>query len=195
MYKRILLAMWLAAAAALAPAFATTVLPLDLGQIVEQSATAFEGTVVDSRTGRDPQTGMLVTMTTFQVHDVLKGEPGRTFTIKQVGGTSAAEGLHFRIQGIPRFDVGESYVVFLPGISSAGFSSPVGLSQGRFSIADGPQGREVSNGRDFRELIDNVPGMVLPEQARAKAKADAPVRKLGLDDFKNMVRGHLGSQR
>jgi hypothetical protein len=194
MYKRILLAMWLAAAS-FAPAFATTILPLDLGQIVDQSANAFEGTVTDNRTGRDPQTGMLVTLTTFQVHDVLKGQPGATFTIKQIGGSSKDEGLHYRVQGVPRFEVGESYIVFLPGISSAGFSSPVGLSQGRFSIADGPQGREVSNGRDFREMTENVAGMVLPEQARAKAKADLPVRKLGLDEFKDMVRGHLRSPR
>ena len=68
--KRILLAAWLALSSAL-PAFATSVLPLDLGQIIDQAAVAFQGTVVDVRSGRDPQTGMLVTLTTFRVDDVL----------------------------------------------------------------------------------------------------------------------------
>jgi hypothetical protein len=194
MLKRILLAACLALACAM-PALATSVLPLDLGQVIDQSATAFQGTCVDNRTGRDPQTGMLVTMTTFRVDDVLKGDVPATYTIKQIGGTSAAENLNFKVHGVPRFAVGESYVLFMAGVSTAGFSSPIGLSQGRFTIQDGESGPEVGNGRDFRDLTANTPDLQLPPQAKARAAQDKPLHRIGLAEFKQMVRKHAGSKQ
>ena len=193
MLKKIFLAAWLALAAAL-PAFATTVLPLDLGQVIDQAATAFQGTVTENRSGRDPQTGMLVTFTTFRVDDVLKGDVPASYTIKQVGGEDAATNTRFRIHGVPSFTVGQSYVVFMAGVSQAGFSSPIGLSQGRFTIEAGDAGLEVGNGVDFRDLTANLPDLQLPAQASEKAKGK-PVRRIGLDDFKQMVRKHAGSKR
>jgi hypothetical protein len=83
---------------------------------------------------RDPQTNLVVTYTTFAVEDVLKGTVPATHTIKQIGGNLAAEGTTLRVEGIPTFVVGQNYVVFLAGVSSAGFSSPIGLGQGRFSV-------------------------------------------------------------
>jgi len=194
MLKRILLAAWLACCGSL-PAFATSVLPVDLGQLVDSAGVSFQGTVVDNRTGRDPQTGMLVTMTTFRVDDVLKGDVPSSYTIKQIGGTDSTTGMTCRAHGIPTFDLGQTYVVFLPRPSAAGFSSPIGLGQGRFQVLDGETGPEVANGRDFRDLTANVPGLELPAHASAKAASDKPMRRLGLDDFKQMVRKHAGGQR
>jgi hypothetical protein len=193
MFKKIFLAAWLAIAAAL-PAFATTVLPLNLGEVIDQATTAFQGTVVDNRSGRDPQTGMLVTFTTFRVDDVLKGDVPATYTIKQIGGEDASSNTKFRIHGVPTFTVGQSYVVFMAGVSQAGFSSPIGLTQGRFTIETGDSGLEVGNGNDFRELTANMPDVELPAQAGEKAQGK-PVRRIGLSDFKQMVRKHAGSKQ
>jgi hypothetical protein len=194
MLKNIFAAAWLALAAAL-PAFATTVLPLDLGQVIDQATTAFQGTVTENRSGRDPQTGMLVTFTTFRVDDVLKGEVPASYTIKQIGGEDAASNTKFRIHGVPTFTVGQSYVVFMAGVSQAGFSSPIGLAQGRFTIEAGDTGAlEVGNGNDFRELTANMPDVQLPAQAGEKAQGK-PVRRIGLSDFKQMVRKHAGSKQ
>lgn len=189
MLKRIVLAAWLAVATAM-PAFATSVLPLNLAQVIDQSATAFQGTCIDVRTGRDPQTGMLVTMTTFRVDDVLKGEVGATYTVKQVGGEEPSARMHFKVHGMPKYTVGESYMLFMNGVSSAGFSSPVGLSQGRFLIQDG----EVGNGRDFTDLTVNT-GIELPQTAKARAAGGKPLTRIKLDDFKQMVRKHAGRAR
>ena len=190
MLKRILFAAWLALCAAM-PASATTVLPLDLGQVIDHSAVAFQGTCIDNRTGRDPQTGMLVTMTTFRVDDVLKGELGAaTYTIKQIGGSDAGTNLHFKVHGVPKYSVGESYVLFMNGVSTAGFTSPVGLSQGRFVIQDG----EVGNGRDFGDLTANM-GIELPEASKARAAGGKGLTRIKLDDFKQIVRRHAGRAR
>jgi hypothetical protein len=190
MFKKILIAAWLAVAAAL-PAFATSVLPVDLAQIIDQAAVAFQGTVTEVRTGRDPQTGLLVTMTTFRVDDVLKGDVPSSYTVKQIGGEDTASGLKFRAMGVPTYRTGETYVLFMNGVSAHGFTSPVGLSQGRFEVASGEAGLEVGNGRDFRELTQNMPEAQLPAQAKS---ADKPVRRMGLDDFKAMVRKHAGAK-
>jgi len=192
--KRFLFAAWLAVFTAL-PALATSVLPLDLAQIIDQSTTAFQGTVVDTRTGKDPQTGMLVTMTTFRVDDLLKGHVPETYTIKQLGGEDSSTGIRFKAIGVPTFAVGQAYVVFMAGVSSAGFSSPIGLGQGRFEVVDSGSGLEVQNGRDFLEMTANQPNLQLPAQAKAKAGADKPVRRVGLADFKAMVRQHARAKQ
>ena len=188
---------WIAmlALACSATAHATSVLPLYLDEIVGTSAVAFEGTCTGNRTERDPATNLVVTYTTFAVKDVLKGNVGATYEIKQVGGSLPGSELHFRVEGVPTFTVGQDYVVFLAGVSSAGFSSPIGLGQGRFDISTQGGVRHVGNGRDFKEMTARMRSK-LP--ARAQARIDAAfdrVREMDLDDFKQAVRNQAGGAR
>jgi hypothetical protein len=176
---------------------ATTVIPLYLDELIDQSTVAFEGTCIANRTELDPATHLVVTYTTFEVRDVLKGTVGATHTIKQVGGTLAGgeESGSFKIRGIPTFAVGGDYVVFLAGVSDAGFSSPIGLSQGRFTVS-GPAGaRRVANGRDFKDMTSRM-AQRLPQTALEKMQA-APgaSMNMGLADFKQAVRGHVGAMK
>jgi hypothetical protein len=161
------------------PVHATSVLPLYLDEIVDTASVAFEGTVVSSRSTRDEATGFVVTYTTFKVHEVLKGDAGETYTIKQVGGELPAQGIREKSHGVPRFTTGQSLVVFLYGASQAGFSSPVGLEQGRFMISDETDGPAVTNGRDFRDMT------------REKVQSDKAVKHLPLADFKKLVRDRV----
>lgn len=186
-----LLAACLLGLAFMLPAGAASVLPLYLDEIIDRSAVAFEGVCLENRTEREASSGFVVTYTTFEVRDVLKGGVGSTHVIKQIGGTLVAEGLNYQVVGVPKFTVGESYVVFLAGVSSAGFSSPVGLTQGRFSIRQGEAGREVTNGIDFNDLMSR-----LPENAKATVKrAPGAVRHLDIDAFKQLVRERTGVQQ
>lgn len=189
MLKRLFLACVLGFALAL-PAAATSILPLFLDEIVDQAASAFEGTVTQNRSERDAQTGMIVTYTTFQVHDVMKGRVGATHTVKQIGGELPAEGVGFKVESVPTFTVGQSYVVFFAGVSPLGFSSPIGLAQGRFTVL--PQG-SVTNGRDFKELTARMAPQGLPKAAQAKLGAAGAVRELGLEEFKSLVRARAGT--
>ena len=191
MLKRFLLALAAALAIAL-PAAATSVVPLYLDEIVDQSATAFQGVCLANRSARDPATGMIVTYTTFQVTETLKGTVGATHTIKQVGGELPAEGMGLKVQGVPKFAVGESYVVFLAGVSDAGFSSPIGLGQGRFTITPDAG---VGNGRDFRELFARMAPRTMTKAGRAALDAGGPVHRIPLADLKSAVHERLGAQR
>lgn len=178
------------------PAGAVTVRPLPLDEIIDTATVAFQGTCIGNRTERDEATNLVVTYTTFAVKDVLKGAVQSTHVVKQIGGKMPAGESSFRVAGVPTFVVGEDYVVFLAGISAAGFSSPIGLAQGRFTVQQDASGQRVSNGRDFREMTAGMPSVVLPEAAaRVPGKAPAPVRHLGLDKFKQLVRERVGGAR
>ncbi|HEX4942715.1 MAG TPA: hypothetical protein VFV55_00075, partial [Usitatibacteraceae bacterium] len=156
------LASFLVAVAAAWHSGAATVLPVSLDHLADNSAVIFEGTCVGNRTERDEGTGLVVTYTTFSVRDVIKGDAASVHEIKQVGGQMPGDGLKFRVDGVPTFAVGESYVVFLAGVSKAGFSSPIGLAQGRFVVSHEEAGKTVSNGRDFREMTTGMPDALLP---------------------------------
>lgn len=190
----------LAASFALAVAFlmpvqAASVLPLYLDEMIDTSAVAFEGRVTGTRIMRDETTKLVVTYTTFEVRDVLKGAVAATHEIKQLGGSLPGEGLEYRVPGIPSFHVGEDYVVFLAGVSSLGFSSPIGLSQGRFGIHAGEAGRRLGNGRDFRDMTARMAER-LPAAAKARMlQAADVVRDMDLDEFKRAVRAYLDAKR
>src|ERR1700693_5674815 len=112
MLNRLFLAALMSLAIAL-PAHATSVVPLYLDEIVDTATTVIQGTCTGNRSERDAQTGLIVTYTTFQVNDVLKGEVAATYIIKQIGGDLRDEGVKFKVESVPKFSIGESYVVFL----------------------------------------------------------------------------------
>ncbi|HUR60317.1 MAG TPA: hypothetical protein VM029_21520 [Opitutaceae bacterium] len=173
---------------------AASVLPLYLDEMIDTATTAFEGRVTGNRTERDPATKLVVTYTTFEVLDPLKGAVGATHEIKQIGGVLPGEGLAYRVNGGPTFTVGEEYVVFLAGKSAVGFSSPIGLGQGKFGVNADARGRRVANGRDFKDMTSRIKDK-LPPSAKAKVLHDDPVREMDIDDFKRTVRNHLESKR
>ena len=188
-------AMSMLAFACLAPVYAASVVPLYLEEMIDTSAVAFEGTVTDNHSERDAATGFVVTYTTFAVHDVLKGDVGTSHTIKQIGGTLADDKMQFKVEGVPTFTVGHDYVVFLAGVSSAGFSSPIGLEQGRFRVKDEGGLKRVANGRDFRDMTSRMTAK-MPARARVEVEQSTDaVKELDLDDFKKTVRNHRGAAR
>ncbi len=191
---RTLLAAILAFAAFAGSALGASVRPLTLDQLIDQSTTVFEATAVANRSERDEATGYIVTYTTFAVKDVLKGSVDRTHVIKQIGGVALSEGMGYKVSGIPKFTEGQDYVVFLAGVSSIGFSSPIGLGQGSFLVDRDAQGfAKVSNGRDFRSMTAGTDNLVMPPvMAKSLATATVPVKQMALDDFKSLVRSHLG---
>ena len=161
---------------------ATSLLPLTLEQLSTRAELIFYGRVTENTTTRDEQSGQIATQTTFEVIELIKGEAADRHTIKQIGGQLKETGTTLRIQGVPRYIVGESYVIFLPEKSSLGFSSPLGLYQGSFSVStiDGEQ--VVSNGRQLEQEAQ-ARNSSLPLAVKAGNKAQA---RLG--DFIDTIR-------
>lgn len=180
-------------------ASASMVLPLGLDRLHGDAKVVFLGECLSNSVEMDQQSGRVVTYTTFQVLETYKGNIGSSYTIKQIGGNLPGANLNVRMPGVPQFEVGKRYVVFLPPASRLGFSSPVGLSQGMFSVkTDAAGAQTVSNGRDVGDLMENMaqskipsrvadklramPDRTLPANAKARAEMD-------LDDLRSVLRG------
>lgn len=180
---------------------AVQVLPVNLEKLVEKAGVIFDGTClsVDSRT--DEQ-GIIATYTTFNVHQTWKGEVPQTITIKTYGGHHGS--LKVLVAGMPNFKPGERVLLFLHPTSEIGFTSPVGMGQGRFKIftsRDG--GKKLINDDNNRLLFRNLDwgGMEDSDNrdivSQLRLRRESSAGPVGYDVLKNLVEVLLqrGSER
>ena len=169
-------------------ASATSLLPISLEQLSTRAALIFYGTAINNEIKKDEQSGRIATFTEFNIIELIKGKTGNTHTIKQIGGNHASSKTRLHVYGVPEFQTGKSYVVFLPEKSSLGFCSPLGLHQGRFTITTVDGEKVVSNGRHL-----NQPAAAKPagrsSQIPLAVRADNP-SQAHLNDFINTVRAY-----
>lgn len=166
-------------------ALATSVLPLDLDQITASAKHIVHVRCISNEVQRDPTVGA-VTVTTFVVLDRAKGGEGPSFTVRQPGGELDGVAVDYHV---PKFAVGDEYVLFMPPTSQFGLASPVGLSQGAFAVVQGQAGKEVGNGRDFSQLLStNDRANARPGVAAKLQMGPSERTRLRLVDFMALVR-------
>lgn len=170
----------------LSSASATSLLPISLEQLSTRASLVFHGEVVSNQVKKDEQSGRIATFTEFKIIDLIKGKTGDTHTIKQIGGYLKNANTTLRIHGVPEYIPGNRYVVFLPEKSKLGFSSPLGLHQGSFSVLNIDGEQTVSNGRN---LSTQPPQSHRNIQVPLAVRADNPSQSR-LDDFMNTVRAY-----
>ena len=171
-------------------AAATSVIPLDLDQITAGAQHIVHVRCTSNEVERDAAIGV-VTVTKFVVLDRAKGGATPTFTVRQAGGEMDGLAVDYHV---PKFAVGSEYVLFIPPTSRLGLASPVGLSQGAFSVVQGSAGKEVGNGRDFATLLST------PDRAKASARVAARLQqspsertRIDLGDFMTLLRTKAGT--
>lgn len=104
---------------------------LGLGEIAVSSNIICVSTVTDVKTELDKNKDV-VTITTFRLEEAIVGNPLKTFRIKQIGGEY--QGLNQRLEHIRYFVKGERVLLTLDPDSKLGFTNPVGLNQGVWTI-------------------------------------------------------------
>lgn len=166
--------------------FATSVLPITLERLSTRAALIFYGTVISNQVQKDSQSGQIVTLTEFEVIDLIKGDTATRHTIKQLGGYLKDADIKFQIHGVPEYQIGNQYVIFLPKKSSLGFSSPIGLHQGSFSVQTIDGEKIISNGRKITSQQTSSNQTV---QVPLATFVNNPSRAR-LADFINTVRAH-----
>lgn len=116
-----------------ATAAASTVIKLDLPQLVAHSDAIVVAQVQDTESKLESD-GRVYTTITFSTRDIVKGEVGATFSIRQIGGVDGD--IATRVPGMPDFRDHEKVFLFLTNFEE----NPVitGLSQGKFRVALGP---------------------------------------------------------
>ncbi len=170
---------------------ATSMLPISLEQLSTRATLIIYAEAVSNEVKKDTQSRQIATFTTFKVIDVIKGSAQETHTIKQIGGKLEGSNTTLRIHGVPKFVTGEKYVVFLPEKSSLGFSSPLGLHQGRFSVTTINNEQIINSGRSLASQSQTNPEEQTSRavQVPLAVRADKP-SQARLDDFINTVRAY-----
>lgn len=129
------------------PASATTLLQMQLGDLVQRADTIFRGTVVDVEQSSIEVGGGELPMVVYRLRvdelvkgeaDVVKGDEAY-IEIRMVGSikdsVAVGDSERFSIfRDVPRLTMGSDYVLFMTPESSVGLSVTVGLGQGAFSV-------------------------------------------------------------
>ena len=139
------------------PCRAISVIPPSFAKLVadaEQIARV-EVTAVDSRWDEGPQGNVIHTYVQCRVLKTLKGAVQSTLTVRMLGGSVGND--RMEIPGVPAFEVGARYILFLAGNGSA-FCPLVGIMHGSYRVlADKATGVEHvarSNGEPLRAVAD-----------------------------------------
>lgn len=159
---------------------ATSVFAVPLERMAKSAHIIFYGRVTANETRLD-EANQVATYTQFEVLDVVRGQVASSHTIKQFGGRLPGSDIVVEIRSIPKFSVGQEFVVFLPKPSRSGFSSPMGLSQGAYIVKDTLAGKIVGNGRAMDSLISPKMGINIKSLSGRPDKAK-------LTDFLTAVR-------
>lgn len=127
------------------PAFAQRSKPMNIEDLVKKSEVIIHGIVEKVESGKDAQSGLLVTYITINVYENFQGAQSSKYTFKQYGGK--ADGHLYFPAGSPRFTENEEVVLMLYPQSQKGMQSPVGMEQGKFSV--------VTDTRSGKKFVKN----------------------------------------
>jgi hypothetical protein len=174
-----------------AGAGATSVLPLDLDQMVAGAQHIVHVRCTANEVQADTNV-RAVTVTRFVVLDRAKGKGGAAFTVRQAGGELDGVVVDYHV---PKFRVGDEYVLFMPASSRIGLASPVGLAQGAFAVVASGAAKEVGNGRDFADLLPFADAAALPPGIAARLQRPRGERvRMDLGDFMTLIRAKAGGR-
>ena len=161
--------------------FGTKIIALNLKDLVSESHFIFEGVCQDATAVRIHRSESSIQIPAvryrFKVLDAIKGVDQDLFEFHQLG-TSSGQA-KFRVNadtiGIPKYQVGQTYLLFLNPMNDSGLTSPLGLSQGLFILkAKKAFFNGVSNRHIFTKMEPWIPKAkdwnengVPPEQLKA----------------------------
>ncbi|MGC9329059.1 MAG: hypothetical protein ACP5I1_15605 [Candidatus Hinthialibacter sp.] len=158
---------------------------MNLEELVKGAEIIFEGECTAVRSGKDPETNLIATWYTFRITRGIKGDLGEEYILKQYGGVEGetrvkAPGVHYQ--------AGEQVILLLYGVSRWGFSSAVGLTQGKFTIKETADSkvRYATNGMPSMILFDNMdsdPPAITTQGVKAEGRELLRSDKLELKPF------------
>jgi len=162
---------------------ATTVIAPTFDQLVGEAELIFEGTVAEARsewTGQGAERE-IVTYVTFAIEDALKGAPGKSYTIRMLGGT--IDGETREVADAPRFKTGDRDIIFVEH-NGTQFIPLVGIMHGRFHVQTDARGEQVI-AKDNGALLADTAKLGQDEKGAVTGPA------LLAADFKSAIRLRL----
>ena len=190
MFRRLLLLTMVSTAAAAGEARSTTVIPPTFDALVSSAATIFVGEVMNVRSEWEttPNGRAIITLVTFRVEEVWKGDLGAVTQLEFLGGEMGDVGM--RVEGSPVFRLGQRDVLFVNAIVRA-VSPLVGFMHGRMRVE-----RDTVSGVDRVRMFD---GRALGSIAQLGPQRAAPllasITPMRLSELETAVRSRLGAGR
>lgn len=175
--------------------WATQVLPQSADDLSQKADVIFVGTCLTRTVKEGPP---VHTEYTFKIETPVKGnvQAGAPFTVRQWGGlpgsASSVKLSGPRLLGMPTYEPGQNYMLFLGPESAAGFRVPVGLGQGVFHVvksADGSTVVQNEMGNRFLFPSEAAPVVKPGKAVQPPARAAGPLR---LNDFIQTIRKSEG---
>lgn len=190
MFRRLLLLTMVCTVAAAGVARSTTVIPPTFDALVSSAATIFVGEVMNVRseweTTRNGRT--IITLVTFRVEDVWKGDLGAVTQLEFLGGEIGDLGM--RVEGSPVFRLGQRDVLFVNSIVRA-VSPLVGFMHGRMRVE-----RDTVSGVDRVRTFDGrALGSVAQIGPQRAAPSLASITPMRLAELEVAVLSRLGAGR
>jgi hypothetical protein len=127
--------------------------PVNLAFLARRAEVIVQGRVVEARYEGLPNYPRIRTvLVTLEVERMLRGPDGSRFTFRQYVGPQGRGGFK------SGYAVGQRVLLFMPGVSTYGLRSPLGLEQGHFRIGRAGPGQDaISNQLGNIGLFKNVP--------------------------------------
>ena len=190
MFRRLLLLTMVCTVAAAGVARSTTVIPPTFDALVSSAATIFVGEVMNVRSEWEttPNGRAIITLVTFRVEDVWKGNLGAVTQLEFLGGEIGDVGM--RVEGSPVFRLGQRDVLFVNSIVRA-VSPLVGFMHGRMRVE-----RDTVSGVDRVRTFDGrALGSVAQIGPQRAAPSLASITPMRLAELETAVRSRLGAGR
>ncbi|NUN68391.1 MAG: hypothetical protein HUU02_01610 [Bacteroidetes bacterium] len=158
---------------------------MNIERIVSDAAIIVRGTVVKVESATDPVTNILSTFVTIQVQQNLYGAPESMITLKMIGGSNSKRTLRF--SEMPRYTAGQEIIGLFFAPSKSGFTSPVGMGQGTFTVvkdaaSDAPV---VRIGADHPQLFA---GIKLTKTLARSSWLNGGMQTIDADEFTQTLR-------
>jgi hypothetical protein len=170
------------------PAGATTVVAPDFSALVAEARLIARVQVRAVRAiwAETPDGRVIKTLVTFAVQRPLKGAPAGELTLTFLGGELDGQAMH--IEGMPRFEAGQTDILFVSDTTGARFSPLVGLMHGRYRVEkDRPTARAYI-ARDDRVPLESEHDVQLPQRgARLTGQTPRPATALTVADFEAKI--------
>jgi hypothetical protein len=137
---------------AFSSASATTILGMNIDKVAADAEFVFEGSVINSETRQDSNSGIISTYVTFLINDIIKGDySGESVELKFMGG--AFNGQIVQVSGMRIPEKAEQGIYFVESMSRDLINPLIGWSQGHFIIVDDNGTRRISTA-DNQPVLD-----------------------------------------
>ncbi len=163
-------------------AHGATVRTLDLPQIAQQADVIVDATVqtVNSYWVAPAGVKSIRTRVNFTVNAMIKGPPTPSLSLEFLGGEVGDRGL--RVPGVPKFAVGERYILFSNSPEKSMVSPVVGMEQGALRVVHDSEsqvdrvyrywGQPVSAQVDFKSRVPATAGATTRTDLRSADTVD-----------------------